>query len=311
VHRPGAGVGAAPATEVKASVVLRERNRRVLEWLLGPGGPLRGSAPLPAHVHLTEKSYALVRAFVGFLVAPSDQPDARGLTPAEPRMHVILHREGPATFCGEPWQALLALFNDVVRARSSRRAQALAERLHQQLGALAVAHRGTPAGEVLAFVNADRPRTPRAFAERLARLRATTQLDPLLPALAAAVAYWADSGVRVAIVHDHHVSLTAERIRDLLQASGSGSPHPRLASVTLVDSRTDPRVQVADFLAGAARRIASEELNGRGDDGLAALLRPYVDPASAWGDARSWARLAPPPDRAGEPPRPGPSSFER
>src|SRR5688572_30532708 len=40
-------VARSPATEVKASVVLRERNRRVLEWLLGSAGPLRERARLP------------------------------------------------------------------------------------------------------------------------------------------------------------------------------------------------------------------------------------------------------------------------
>jgi hypothetical protein len=49
-----------------------------------------------------------------------------------------------------------------------------------------------------------------------------------------------------------------------------------------VDSRTDPRVQVADLLAGVARKVAADELLGRSDPDLTALLRPYVDPASRW-----------------------------
>ena len=49
-----------------------------------------------------------------------------------------------------------------------------------------------------------------------------------------------------------------------------------------VDSRTDPRVQVADLLAGVARKVATDELLGRSDPDLTALLRPYVDPASRW-----------------------------
>jgi hypothetical protein len=50
---------------------------------------------------------------------------------------------------------------------------------------------------------------------------------------------------------------------------------------------------VADFLAGVARKIASDQLRGNDDPELTALLRPYVDPLSVWGDAASWARLAP------------------
>jgi hypothetical protein len=58
----------------------------------------------------------------------------------------------------------------------------------------------------------------------------------------------------------------------------------RLADLTLVDSRWDARVQVADFLAGVARKIASDQLKRRSDPELVALLRPYVDSHSIWGE---------------------------
>ncbi|MFD0662567.1 hypothetical protein [Thermocatellispora tengchongensis] len=42
-------------------------------------------------------------------------------------------------------------------------------------------------------------------------------------------------------------------------------------------------MQVADLLAGAARKIAEDALHGHGDPELTALLRPYVHPRSIWG----------------------------
>jgi hypothetical protein len=42
-------------------------------------------------------------------------------------------------------------------------------------------------------------------------------------------------------------------------------------------------VQVADLLAGIARRVASDALAGHPDDALTALLCPYVNPESTWG----------------------------
>jgi hypothetical protein len=63
-----------------------------------------------------------------------------------------------------------------------------------------------------------------------------------------------------------------------------------LLSVTLVDSKSDSRVQLADLLAGAARMVATEALAGRADP-LVAQLRPYFDPNGLWGDPESWNTL--------------------
>jgi hypothetical protein len=51
-------------------------------------------------------------------------------------------------------------------------------------------------------------------------------------------------------------------------------------------------VQVADVLAGIARRLAQGQLDGSGDE-FTALVRPDVDPQSTWADAQSWAELSP------------------
>ncbi|MET0233370.1 MAG: DUF3800 domain-containing protein [Kibdelosporangium sp.] len=115
-----------------------------------------------------------------------------------------------------------------------------------------------------------------------------TPLDLHVPAIVRAVSHWGAAGNPVAIVHDRQNLLTGERLGRLRETLGSA-----LAGLRFVDSRDDARVQVADFLAGVARRIASDELNGHGDAELVALLRSYVDPASIWGDARSWAALGP------------------
>ncbi|CAM3293229.1 DUF3800 domain-containing protein [Kibdelosporangium persicum] len=106
-------------------------------------------------------------------------------------------------------------------------------------------------------------------------------LDLHIPAIVRAVRQWGTDGP-VAIVHDQQNLLTEHRIGLLGQILGD-----RLAGVRFVDSRDDARVQIADFLAGVARRIASDELNGHGDSELVEALRPYVDPASVWNDSAS------------------------
>ena len=79
-------------------------------------------------------------------------------------------------------------------------------------------------------------------------------LDPLFPAILRAVAQWSGP---VSIVHDQQLSLTDGRIRQLKKMA------PRLESLTLVDSQYDARVQVADFLAGIARRVAGSPCRSR------------------------------------------------
>jgi hypothetical protein len=115
----------------------------------------------------------------------------------------------------------------------------------------------------------------------------------MLPALAETVLFWSRGGQRrVLVVHDEQSALTAGRLRRLQQvlADGAqpsvtgfpevGARAPRLsplAGLVTVDSRDDPRVQVADLLAGCARRS--------GDDGDG-LLQPFISPTSLWDPRR-------------------------
>ena len=96
------------------------------------------------------------------------------------------------------------------------------------------------------------------------------------------------------MVHDEQSALTHDRLGDIAAAYAAGHPGRRLAGVRLVDSKTDPFVQVADVLAGIARRLAQDQLDGSGDE-FTALLRPYVDPQSTWADSHSWVALSPGP----------------
>ncbi|MFD6176514.1 MULTISPECIES: hypothetical protein [unclassified Isoptericola] len=83
-------------------------------------------------------------------------------------------------------------------------------------------------------------------------------LEPLVPALAGTALRWSGGSRSVAVVHDEQSALTPQRTALLaasLAAAVSPAPPP-LLGVRQVDSRRDPRVQVADLLAGLARRDA-------------------------------------------------------
>lgn len=161
------------------------------------------------------------------------------------------------------------------------------------------------AGEGLRALDPD---TAEAVVDRRAdELRAPPTfppLDPLPAAIGATVDLWSAAGP-VELVHDRQTTLSDGRIAALVAA------RPALAGITLVPSRSDARVQVADFVAGVAYRITAHALAGHGDPALLRLLRPYVDPSSLWADPASGAALGlptPPATRrrpAAAPPGPG------
>jgi hypothetical protein len=247
----------------------------VLEWFLGASGPLYGNA----HVVLVEKSFFVVDRVMDLLLG--DPAPARAL-----------FRAGRERFGDERWARFLEASNDLMRARSNGHRDAPVDSFFLAVDALRRARPHDEAGEILALPAAARDRAL-AYRARITEGPAVVPaLNPLVPAIVRTTAHWGAGGHLVSLVHDEQNVLTAQRIAWLKETAG-------LLGLRLVDSRLDPRVQLADFLAGIARKIASDELNGRGDPALTALLRPYVDEDSVWGDERSGTSLRPAPTSPG------------
>ncbi|MER5646410.1 hypothetical protein [Streptosporangium sp. NPDC002524] len=345
-----------PAVEYKANVLLREKNRPALTWLLGPSGPIHGKA----HVHLTDKTFLVVGRLAGLLTGETGHTPDTGLRRDRRQdrqadaMAATLYREGRRTFGHERWQAFLESSNDLLRtgngrnpgngqgagndrsagngqgtengratgngqaagndrgagngrspeigrgAGNGRSAETVAEAFFGVVGDLRLAGAGSEAGEIMELLWRARPRVHSFLTRLLDDPRGVPSLDPLIPAIVRAVAYWGEGTRPVSIVHDRQTTLTEERVARIREMLGEPrpdglpwSPTARLTGLRFVASYADARIQVADLLAGAARKIASDELNGRGDAELTALLRPYVDASSIWGDDRSWSLLEP------------------
>ncbi|MFI8893634.1 hypothetical protein [Streptomyces paradoxus] len=261
-----------PAEEYKANHLLREKHRAVLEWLLAPEGPIHGQA----RVHLMEKTYFVVDRTLGLLLG--DAAEA-----------AVLFRAGREVFGEDGWRAFLEAANQLLRVRHDGDP---VDAFYGTVGTLLRARPRSDAARILERLAVTRPRAVAYRDGFLAGPPLIPLLNPLLPAIVRTAALWSGSGRPVHLVHDRQNMLTPERIawiEGTARRAGIG-----LAGLRLVVARDDARVQVADFLAGIARKIASDELNGRGDPALTALLRPYVDPDSVWGDARSGALLAAP-----------------
>jgi len=265
--------------EFKSGQFLRGRQAdQSLEWLLAA---LNGRA----HVYLVDKEYFLVTRIVDlFLVEPSYAAGTR-LTEGHRPAALTLYRAGRAD--GRVWSPFLATFVELVRTKRRHQPdRSVVERFFQARDALAAAGLGVEAGGVLDRLSRTRVRAVLTRLEHDDR-SIPPPLEPMLPALAETVLFWSGGQRQVLVIHDEQSALTAERLRRLqhVLTDGAGSSvadaHEAgtaparvspLAGLVTVDSRDDPRIQVADLLAGIARRSPNI-----GDDGL---LQPFLSPTS-------------------------------
>jgi hypothetical protein len=256
-------------SEFKAGRLLRSGTTgESVAWFLAA---LRGRA----HVHLVDKQYFLVTRMVDLFLAEPSYAAGTRLTQDQRSAALALHR---ARLGGGPdWSAFLAAFVTLVRTKRRRVPDRRGmERFLEARDRLAARHVGAGARDVL-----------RGFREDgvwavLARLAQDDRsipppLEPMLPALAETVLFWSGGDRQVLVIHDEQSALTADRLRRLqrMLADRAGLPPTGaspLAGLVTVDSRDDPRVQVADLLAGLARRSA--------ETGSEDLLEPFVSPTS-------------------------------
>lgn len=250
--------------ELKSGRFLRgPRAGEGLEWLLAA---LNGRA----HVHLVDKEYFLATRIVDlFLVEPSYAAGTR-LTQDQRPAALTLYRAGRAR--GRSWNVFLTAFVELVRTKARHQPDGtFLERFFQARDALVRAGLGAPAEGVLDGLSRARVA---AVLTRLAHddRSIPPPLEPMLPALAETVLFWSGGARQVLVIHDEQSALTANRLRRLQQALADGGGAPPLAGLVAVDSRDDPRVQVADLLAGVARRWPSI-----GDQDQ---LRPFLSPTS-------------------------------
>jgi hypothetical protein len=174
----------------------------------------------------------------------------------------------------------LAAFVELVRIKRRDPSNGSAgERFFQARDSLAASGLGAQVDEVLDGLS--RTRVEAIVARLMHHDRSIPPpLEPILPALAETVLFWSSGQRRVLVIHDEQSALTAGRLRRLQDALTNGAVvadrTPRraspLAGLVTVDSRDDPRVQIADLLAGLARRSPNT-----GNDGL---LEPFLSPTS-------------------------------
>ncbi|MFF5057010.1 hypothetical protein ACFY1S_27870 [Micromonospora sp. NPDC000663] len=212
-----------------------------------------------AHVHLIDKEFFLVTRIVDLLLTEPSYAAGTRLARDHHQTAVALHEAGHSA--GSDWALFLSAFVDLVRMKRRLPVDLTVRRFFEARDALLGHRLGAAADAVLDGLD---PRRVRALVARLDGddRSVPPPLEPLLPALAETVLSWSDGRRQVLVTHDEQSALTADRLtrlqRALAGASVAGALPPGvspLAGLLMVDSRDDPRVQVADLLAGVARRM--------------------------------------------------------
>ncbi|MEV1156771.1 hypothetical protein AB0J27_15385 [Micromonospora chokoriensis] len=229
-------------------------------------GWLRTELTGHAHVHVIDKEFFLVTRVVDLLlVEPSYAAGTRLASehlPAALALHAARHS------AGSDWDAFLTAFVDCVRMKRRLPVHQTVQRFFEARDALLRHRLGTAADEILDGLSPDHVRTVLARLDNDDR-SVPPPLEPLLPALAETVLSWSGGRRQVLVTHDEQSALTADRLTRLQRVLADGSrwaagTEPAgalpvnvspLAGLVMVDSRDDPRVQVADLLAGVARRM--------------------------------------------------------
>jgi hypothetical protein len=220
-----------------------------------------------AHVHVIDKEYFLVTRIVDFFLAEPSYAAGTRLTQSLRPAALTVYRAGRPS--RRTWGDFLVAFVELVRTkRRQQHGREPVDRFFQARDALAREGLGAPAEGVLHALRRDRVQ------EIVTRLEHGDRsipppLEPMLPALAETVLFWSNGQRRVLVVHDEQSALTADRLRRLQRVLVDGGAVPEvreddgtplpvrspLAGLVMVDSRDDPRVQIADLLAGVARRF--------------------------------------------------------
>ncbi|MEO3769233.1 hypothetical protein ABGB10_02435 [Micromonospora sp. B9E7] len=230
-------------------------------------GWLRTALTGRAHVHLIDKEFFLVTRIVDLLlVEPSYAAGTRLAGEHRPAALALYDARHAA---GNDWDAFLTAFVDCVRMKRRLPVHQTVRRFFEARDALLRHRLGAAVDDVLAGLS---PGHVRAVLARLDNddRAIPPPLEPLLPALAETVLSWSSGRRQVLVTHDEQSALTADRLTRLQRILADGSSAwpanagragalpdgvSPLAGLVMVDSRDDPRVQVADLLAGVARRM--------------------------------------------------------
>lgn len=262
---------ASSSAELKLPKLI-SKHRPVVERLFEAGGPLDGKAS----IYLADKEKFLAGKMVSLLIEEDSYTSGRPVG-----------FEYEAFYANEIADYVLPVLGDAIRAK-------LLESFNRLCRSYKEAH--APKNRALEFVNALRmailsashdSRASRML-ELLWKARSeayliekdfskTLDLEPMLPTLLVVTTTWHERlrGSEFELLMDEYRQMT-DQMLEIVQLNAEHLWGARLKRIVQVQSKEDPRVQVADWIAGTGRVVAGEVLAGRRSR-LSALTLPFID----------------------------------
>jgi hypothetical protein len=251
----------------------------VLLWLLGPSSPIYGNA----YVHLTDTRFFVLARMIDVLLGgqPVSGIASPGRNVRTRPMALALYGHGEQGYGRSRWQEFLTLSANLFRTNNRWLPKTPVQTFYVTVDNMASSSTAADLREVMDLLRSTRPVAEATRASYLENPKLTPLMEPLLPALNRAVHHWGSYAQTLSVVHDEQSALTPERLADIATAYAN-QPGRQLTEIRLVDSSREPRVQIADFVAGIARKLASNQLQDHADPEISALLEPLVDHQSVW-----------------------------
>lgn len=281
------------AAEIKTEQLMSPRAATIRAALFGADGPLDGHAQM----YLVDKQYFVVAKVIDLLVeelAHSGGIDLYGSGRAREMAHT-LYTQGPRAFASTTWERLLRQFNSLMRSTHRKGVKTSVDEFFETIEDLRFRSRRKQVDEILNLLSRTRPFADE-FQARLASRDTIRTMDPLLAALPETIRIWSTrTGESLSIVHDRQAVLDRATVDQTLHSLRNPLPEFRrfhgpvaIDELIQVDSKGDPRVQVADLIAGMGRFLGTSALAG---SGLPVDPRDLIARSSLWADDRSWLAL--------------------
>jgi hypothetical protein len=266
----------AAANEIKWKDIAkspRQRRAAIESGVFGADGPLAGHAM----ANVIDKPFMLVAKVIDLLaeeIVYETQGNDYLFSGAAREDALILFRSGPRAFGQQRWTDLLQLFQSVVRGKEGSVAE-----FFGLIDDLRLRGHRRDVERVMALVWSARHRGE----ELLTNSSRMPTLNPLMTALPSTVrAWWNRVHEPIYVIHDQQTDLPEDTVRIMQYAMYSRGFMPRVlfAGMGIGDSKKDPRIQVADLVAGAVRDATTQVLKGQVPPDL--LIGHLLGPGTMW-----------------------------